>query len=66
MCAEQYCAEQEAALYGTPDGYLLYDCINQCAAGDTTCQSQCYSKYPSTQAAVSALGTCGQQHCPGC
>jgi hypothetical protein len=65
-CAAQHCAAQEAALYATTDGYLLYDCVNQCATGDTTCEAACFNAYPSTQSAQMALNACAQQYCPGC
>jgi hypothetical protein len=65
-CLNQHCADQYASLNGTPDGYLLGECIAGCPSGANPCNDACFAKYPSAKAASDALTACSMQNCPSC
>jgi hypothetical protein len=63
VCSNEFCQLEHLRSSDTPDGYLLNECIGQCATGDTACEDQCLNSYPGAVAAENAFVSCVSQHC---
>jgi hypothetical protein len=64
-CTNTNCANERANADGTPDGWLVGDCIYDCN-GNVGCFVACEDAYPDVKAAEDTFNTCEVAKCMAC
>lgn len=62
-CTTAHCTDLWTALYGTPQGYLLFACTAKCPQVTPDCAGACEKQYPQAKAAYDAWLSCALNNC---